>query len=42
VPGHELGWNCVWINRYGKPGDLAYGPYKELPDLSGVPALIGL
>jgi 2-haloacid dehalogenase len=42
VPGHELGWNCVWINRYGKTGDPAYGPYQELPDLSGVPGLIGL
>jgi 2-haloacid dehalogenase len=42
MPGHELGWNCVWINRYGKPGDPAYGPYQELPDLSGVPGLIGL
>jgi len=42
VPGHDLGWNRVWINRYGKPGDPAYGPYQELPDLSGLPALLGL
>jgi 2-haloacid dehalogenase len=42
VPGHDLGWNCVWINRYGKPGDPAYGPYYEFPDLSGVPGILGL
>jgi 2-haloacid dehalogenase len=41
VPAHALGWNRVWINRYGKTGDPAYGPYHELPDLSGVPALLG-
>jgi 2-haloacid dehalogenase len=42
VPGHALGWERVWINRYGKSGDPAYGPYHELPDLSGVPGLLGL
>jgi 2-haloacid dehalogenase len=42
VPAHALGWKRVWINRYGKTGDPAYGPYDELPDLSGLPALLGL
>jgi 2-haloacid dehalogenase len=42
VPAHTLGWNRVWINRYGKTGDLSYGPYHELPDLSGLPDLIGV
>ena len=42
VPTHGLGWARVWINRYGKVGDPAYGPYHELPDLSGVPDLLGL
>jgi 2-haloacid dehalogenase len=41
VPAHALGWNRVWINRYGKQGDPAYGPYGELPDLSGLPDLVG-
>ncbi len=41
VPAHALGWNRVWINRYGLPGDSAYGPYRELPDLSGLPDLVG-
>jgi 2-haloacid dehalogenase len=41
MPAHALGWNRVWINRYGKTGDPAYGPYHELPDLSGLPDLIG-
>jgi 2-haloacid dehalogenase len=42
VPAHALGWERVWINRYGKTGDAAYGPYHELPDLSGLPDLLGL
>jgi 2-haloacid dehalogenase len=42
VPAHALGWARVWINRFGKPGDPAYGPYRELPDLSGLPALLGV
>lgn len=42
VPAHALGWKRVWINRYGLPGDPAYGPYAELPDLSGLPALLGI
>jgi 2-haloacid dehalogenase len=40
VPAHALGWRRVWINRYGKRGDPAHGPYHELPDLSGLPALL--
>src|SRR5687767_4032653 len=42
VPAHALGWRRVWINRYGKSGDPAYGPYDELPDLSGLPGLLGI
>jgi 2-haloacid dehalogenase len=42
VPAHALGWRRIWINRYGKVGDPAYGPYHELPDLSGVPDLLGV
>ena len=42
VPAHRLGWARVWINRYGKAGDPAYGPYHELPDLSGLPDLVGV
>jgi 2-haloacid dehalogenase len=42
VPAHGLGLARVWINRYGKTGDPAYGPYRELPDLSRLPELIGL
>jgi 2-haloacid dehalogenase len=42
VPAHDLGWRRVWINRYGKSGDPAYGPYHELPDLSGLPALLAI
>lgn len=41
VPAHAVGWDRVWINRYGRAGDQAYGPYVELPDLSQLPALIG-
>ncbi len=42
VPTHRLGWDRVWVNRYGKAGDPAYGPYRELPNLSGLPGLLGL
>jgi 2-haloacid dehalogenase len=42
VPAHGLGWERVWINRYGKTGDPTYGPYHELPDLSGLPGLVGI
>ena len=42
VPGHALGWARVWINRYGKTGNPAYGAYHELPNLSGLPALLGM
>jgi 2-haloacid dehalogenase len=42
MPAHELGWKAVWINRYAMKGDLAYKPYDELPDLTGLPALLGI
>jgi 2-haloacid dehalogenase len=42
MPAHELGWKAVWINREGIPGDLAYGPYDELPTLTGLPELLGI
>ena len=41
VPAHAVGWDRVWINRYGLAGDQAYGPYVELTDLSQLPTLIG-
>lgn len=41
VPAHSVGWDRVWINRYGHIGDRAYGPYLELQDLSQLPSLIG-
>lgn len=41
MPGHALGLRRVWINRNGKPGDETYGPYEELPDLTGLPKLLG-
>lgn len=42
MPAAKLGWRRVWINRRGQPGDQAFGPYDELPDLTGLPALLGL
>jgi len=43
MPAHDLGWKAVWINREKIVGDQQkYGPYDELPDLSGVPALLGI
>ncbi len=43
IPAHDLGWKRVWINRDNEKGDQAkHGPYDELPDLSGLPALLGI
>jgi 2-haloacid dehalogenase len=41
VPAARLGVRRVWINRFGKTGDPAYPPDHELPDVSGLPALLG-
>lgn len=40
-PMHALGVRRVWINRRGEPGNPAFGPYEELPDLSSLPRLLG-
>jgi 2-haloacid dehalogenase len=37
---HELGIRGIWINRRGERGNPAWLPYVELPDLTGVPALL--
>jgi len=43
MPAHGLGWKRVWINRNNRPGNQDdYGPYTELPDLTGLPALLGI
>lgn len=43
MPAHGLGWEKVWINRNNRPGNKDdYGPYQELPDLTGLPALLGI
>jgi FMN phosphatase YigB (HAD superfamily) len=43
MPAHGLGWEHVWINRNKQPGNQEdYGPYAELYDLTGVPALLGI
>jgi 2-haloacid dehalogenase len=39
---HALGVRRVWINRRGESGDQRFGPYGELPDLTGLPALLGV
>jgi len=42
VPTHDLGWRQVWINRRDLPGDAIHTPYRELPNLSGLPAVLGI
>lgn len=42
VPAAQLGLRRIWINRRGIPGDQVYGPYEELPDMNGVPRLLGI
>lgn len=38
---HQLGIRSVWVNRLGDAGNPAWQPYVELPDLSGLPGLLG-
>lgn len=43
MPAHDMGFKAVWINRNGLPGDQQkYGPYDEMPDMSGLPAYLGI
>jgi len=42
ISGHALGLHRVWINRNEVAGDDTYGPYDELPDLNGLPELLGI
>lgn len=42
IPTCDLGLaRRVWINRNGRRGSTCYEPDDELPDLSGLPALLG-
>ena len=41
-PATKLGLPKVWINRRGEPGDAACRPFGEIPDLSGLPDLLGM
>lgn len=42
IPAYHLGLRKIWINRRGLPGDKAYGPYDEVPDLTGVLEILGI
>ncbi len=42
MPTHGLGMRRIWINRSGRRGSSAFMPYEELPDMSQLPALLGL
>ena len=42
IAAHALGVRRVWINRRGETGDRRFAPYEELPDLAGLPLLLGL
>jgi 2-haloacid dehalogenase len=45
MPTKKNGIRRVWINRYNRKGSDFYQPYDELPDLpdlSGLPALLGV
>lgn len=43
LPTHHLNIaRRVWINRSGLPGSAAFQPYDELPDLTELPALLGV
>ncbi|MDB5416284.1 MAG: haloacid dehalogenase type [Rubritepida sp.] len=38
----QLGIRGIWINRLGIPANPDWKPYEELPDLRGLPALLGV
>jgi len=40
-PGHAAGLRRVWINRNKLTGDEGFKPYNELPNLNGLPELLG-
>jgi len=42
IPAKRYGVRRVWINRHNRPGSAFYQPYEELPDLSGLPALLSV
>lgn len=42
IPTHGSGMRRIWINRSGRRGSSAFAPYEELPDMSRLPALLGL
>jgi 2-haloacid dehalogenase len=42
VPTHGLGMRRIWVNRSGRRGSDAFMPYEEIPDMSRLPALLGL
>lgn len=43
MPAHGLGWDRVWINRNGRPGNQEdYGPYLEYSDLTPLLKLLGI
>lgn len=39
---HQLGVRAIWINRLGLEPNQAWKPYDELPNLEGVPRLLGI
>ena len=41
-PAHALGVRRIWVNRRAEPGNLVFGPYGEIADLSPLPDLLGM
>jgi 2-haloacid dehalogenase len=42
IPTLGLGMRRIWVNRSGRRGSRAYMPYDEIPDLTPLPALLGV
>jgi 2-haloacid dehalogenase len=42
IPTYGLGMRRIWVNRSARRGSSAYMPYEEIPDLTRLPALLGL
>lgn len=42
IPTASMGMRRIWVNRRGRRGRSQEMPYEEIPDLSGLPELLGV
>ncbi len=42
IPGKQLHWRRIWVNRRGCKGDEQYQPYTEVHDFRGIPEALDI